>query len=143
MNRHSLLRICFLIILLLVLAGIVYGFSQILSSARLLTEQHKQQAQITVAQPEGQNLTNTDGTLEKTPFVLALEHKEVDNITYTTFSVYRMAVSSESRLYICGRQFETSLLRSISWAGDSYDIIVTYKNGQQLVYGFDGKDGWQ
>lgn len=143
MHRHSPMRIIILIVLLIILVAMVYIFSEMLDSARQLTEKQKQTSQITVAQPGGQNLTSANTTREKTPFILVLEHKDIDNVIYTTFSVYRKTVSTESRLYICGRSFETSLLRSIDWASDSFDIVVTYKNGQELIFGFDGNDGWQ
>lgn len=145
---RQLLRTCILMILLVALIAVVSIFAQMLKSAQTLTAQSAttQTAENSVqSQNASQSLPDHLTTLTKAPFVLLLENREIDDVMYTTFSVYRTTVDDENCLYHCGRMFESSLLRSISWAVDTgtYDIIVTYTNGAELIYGFDGKDGWQ
>lgn len=83
---------------------------------------------------------------ERGPFTLVRVNEDVGKTLYTYFQVYSRSGEggSDELVYVCGRRFESLLVKSMAWADDgSYDIIVTLKDGTEHLYAFDGNAGWQ
>ena len=81
------------------------------------------------------------------PYTLKRTYNDVGKTLFTSFEVYAPAAKAaegNDLVFICGRQFESLEVKSINWApDDSYDIIVTMKDGTEHIFGFDGNAGWQ
>ena len=81
------------------------------------------------------------------PYTLVRTYNDVGKTLYTSFEVYAPAAKSGDKndlVFVCGRLFESLDVKSIVWAkDDSYDIVVTMKNGETHFFTFDGNAGWQ
>ena len=81
------------------------------------------------------------------PYTLVRTYNDVGKTLYTSFEVYIPAAKSGDKddlVFVCGRLFESLEVKSIAWAkDDSYDIVVSMKNGQTHLFTFDGNAGWQ
>ena len=90
--------------------------------------------------------TSVDGN-RRGPYTLVRTYNDVGKTLYTSFEVYAPAAKSGEKddlVFKCGRQFISLDVKSLAWAGDdSYNIIVTMKNGETHTFTFDGNAGWQ
>ena len=98
----------------------------------------------TTAKPASSS--SVDGS-RRGPYTLVRTFNDVGKTLYTSFDVYAPAAKSGEKadlVFKCGRQFVSLDVKSIAWSGDdSYNIIVSMKNGEMHTFTFDGNAGWQ
>lgn len=132
--RRSPLKIVFCTLLLLGLAGFLWILGTLLHDA--LPSNQKKDAVI-----------STDSSIyERGPFTFERVNEDVGKTLYTYFKVYSRGGENGSKelVYVCGRRYESLLVKSMGWATDgSYDIIVQMKDGTTDLYAFDDNAGWQ
>lgn len=132
--RRSPLKVILCVLLLILMIAFIWLLGTLVQDA--LPSNQKQDSI-----PATDNISTQRG-----PFTLVRVNEDVGKTLYTYFQVYSRSGEggSDELVYVCGRRFESLLVKSMAWADDgSYDIIVTLKDGTEYLYAFDDNAGWQ
>ncbi|MBQ9198231.1 MAG: hypothetical protein IJ157_13475 [Clostridia bacterium] len=134
MKNRMLTRIAALIVGLLLIGVVIFGFA-------FAKRQLARPAQ-TAADTPADTSEAADGSV-KGPFCLRLTYPKIGNETYVSFNVYYRHEGGEELWYTCGRMFPNAETASIDWVDDQYNIAVTLKSGRQEFFAYDGNNNWQ
>ena len=135
MNR-SLSRIIALIVGLLLVATIIYGFLWLKGHPNILPG-------ITSSTTQTNNQEAIDSQ-HNGPFRLDITTQKIGGVEYNSFVVYFINNTQEELLFTCGRMFRSDEVRSIYWSNSgNNDIIVSLINGQKEVFTYDESGQWR
>ena len=135
MNR-ALSRIIALIVGLLLVAAIIYGFLWLKGHPGVLPGTNSGTTQ--------SNNTEAIDSQHNGPFRLDITTQKIGGVEYTSFVVYFINNTQEELLFTCGRMFRSDEVRSILWSNSgSNDIIVSLTTGRKEVFTYAESGQWR
>ena len=135
MRRHVLSRIVAFIIGLALIAAVILGM-------RILSQKMHTPTAANTQTDNREDAAETMETVTRGAYQLRAITTLISGRSYTSFEVYWQHEGDSELWYTCGRMFPSEEVASIGWANDDYDIEVRLKDGNSVLFSYNGNNEW-